>query len=208
MTARILVRIAALIPLGLTGCASMSETGKGAVGGSLIGSAVGTGIGLATKNPLAGAAIGGLAGAGIGGAIGAEKDEKARERADLKEIAQAEAQVARRGPLAVAEVIQLSQPDATGKKMSDGVIIDYLRSTGSTFRLTPGDLRDLNAAGVSDPVIQEMLSSANRVPPPTRVVVREPRPVVVYERPYYDPWGPVYYRPAPVAVGFSYNRFR
>ena len=69
-------RMIGLLAVLSAGCESMSNTGKGVVGGSLLGSAVGTGIGLATGNPRAGAAIGGLAGAGIGGAVGAEKDEQ------------------------------------------------------------------------------------------------------------------------------------
>ncbi len=207
--------LAALVPVG---CESMSNTGKGVVGGSLLGSAVGTGIGLATGNPRAGAAIGGLGGAAVGGMVGADKDEKQRERSDAIALAQAEsAAPISRGPLSVAEVMQMSRPDpATNARVSDDLIINYIQTTNSQYNLTPQDLRELTAAGVSDRVIQEMMATRQRVQPPRRtVVVREaaPPPVVVYERPYYDPWGgPGYYRPyrpypAP-GFGFSYSRYR
>ena len=217
MTTRFLLPALALAALSPVGCETMSNTGKGATAGSLIGGAVGTGLGLATGNPRTGAAIGVLAGAGIGGAVGAEKDNALAEKKLDRDIAQAQAAEANapvsRGPLSVAEVMQMSRGDAAGAgKVSDDIIIGYIRSTGSQYNLTPQDLRDLTANGVSDRVIQEMMASHNRPTPGPRTVVireREPRPVVVYERPYYDPWGPpVYYRPAPpMGVGF-YGRIR
>ena len=211
-TTRILAVTVAGLTLAGTGCETMSNTGKGATAGSLIGGAVGTGIGLATGNPRTGAALGVLAGAGIGGAVGAEKDNELAEKKLDRDIAQAQAAEANapvsRGPLSVAEVMQMSRGDAAGAaKVSDQVIIGYIRSTNSQYNLTPQDLRELTANGVSDPVIQEMMATRNRPAPAPRTVIvreREPRPVVVYERPYYDPWGPpVYYRPySPPGVTF------
>lgn len=201
--------LAAVLPAG---CESMSHTGKGVVGGSLLGSAVGTGIGLATGNAGAGAAIGGLGGAAVGGMIGADKDDAQRDRSDAIALARAEAAAPiSRGPLSVAEVMQMSRPDpATNVRVGDDVIVDYIRTTNSQYNLTPQDLQDLTAAGVSNVVIKEMMATRHRTPPRT-VVVREPAPpVVMYERPYYDPWGhPIYYRPyrpyPPMGVGFSYT---
>ena len=203
--------LAALVPAG---CESMSNTGKGVVGGSLLGSAVGTGIGLATGNARAGAAIGGLGGAAVGGMIGADKDQAQRDRSDAIALARAEsAAPLSRGPLSVAEVMEMARPDAAGQVVSPDVLIGYIRSTGSQYNLSPQDLKDLKGAGVDDRVVQEMMATRHRAPPPPRtVVVREPAPppVVVYERPYYDPWGyPVYRRPyPPPGVGFSYTHVR
>ena len=208
-------RMIGLLALLSAGCESMSNTGKGVVGGSLLGSAVGTGIGLATGNPRAGAAIGGLAGAGIGGAVGAEKDEQQQARHDAIQLAQAEVEAGRvsRGPLSIADIIGMSRPDpTTGRVISDDVVIGTIRSTGSQYNLSPQDLRELSNAGVSDKVVQEMLNTRHREPRQVRVVRPAP-PVVYVDRPVMDPF---YYGPPPMfvrpygppiqpGVGFSYT---
>lgn len=210
-------RLICLATLFSAGCASMSETGKGVVGGSLIGSAVGTGIGFATGNPRAGAAIGGLAGAGIGGAVGSEKDEQQRERTDAIRLAEAQVEAGRvsRGPLSIADVIGMGRPDpTTGRVISDDVIIGTIRSTGSQYNLSPQDLRELSNAGVSDKVVQEMLNTRHREPAAVRVVRPGPPPVVYVDRPvpvdpfYYGP--PVFVRPygPPVRPGFGFSYTR
>ena len=210
-------RTICFLALAASGCESMSNTGKGVVGGSLLGSAVGTGIGLATGNPRAGAAIGGLAGAGIGGAVGAEKDDEQRARGDAIQLAQAEAEAGRvsRGPLSIADVIGMGRSDpTTGRVISDDVIIGTIRSTGSQYNLSPQDLRDLSNAGVSDKVVQEMLNTRHREPAAVRVVRPGPPPVIYVDRPV--PFDPYYYGPPPVFVrpygppvrpgfGFSYS---
>lgn len=206
-----------LVVLSSVGCESMSHTGKGVIGGSLLGSAVGTGVGFATGNPQAGAAIGGLAGAGIGGIVGSEADEKQRERTDAIMLAQAQAEAGAvsRGPLSIADVIQMCRPDgATGKVISDEIIISTIRSTGSQYNLTPQDLRDLSNNGVSDQVMQEMLATRHRTPPPVRVIRPSPPPVVYVDRPVYDPFygpPPVFIHPHPrihrPGIGFSYTHF-
>lgn len=190
-----------------TGCSTIAGTGALAGGG--IGSVAGALVGAATGNPKTGALLGGALGAGVGGAIGADADYEKEKRADQKDIAQAQAQAQAaianaplsRGPLSVGEIVQMSTADAAGKRVSDDILISYIRTTNSTYNLTPQDLQYLQSAGVSDVVVKEMLASRNRPqtryisdPSPRTVIVREPPPVVVYERPYY---GPVFMRPAP-----------
>jgi hypothetical protein len=168
-----------IVPFVATGCASMNGTERGAVGGGVVGAAAGTAIGAATGRPLLGAALGGAAGTATGALLGNESDKRdARER----EIALAEAREQQQR-MGIADVIALAQAGH-----SDQVIINQIRSTRSTFQLAGSDLDMLKNAGVSQPVIAEM--QAARAAPP-RVIVREPRPTVIYES------GPVFVRPAP-----------
>jgi hypothetical protein len=197
-----------LAAVGLSaGCETMAGTGALAGGG--IGAGTGALIGNALGDAGAGAAIGGILGAGVGTAVGAEADQRERERADIRRV-QAET-AAVRGPMSLDDVIQMSRPNAQGVRVSDAVLCDYIRSSGSRFDLTPADVRFLADNGVSDPVVQAMLATRHSRPAvvrtaPQTVIVDEPPPVVVYERPwgyrrpYY--WGPP---PPPVGFGFSYN---
>lgn len=192
--------------LGSVGCSSMAGTGALAGGG--IGAGVGTLIGHATGNPKTGAVIGGALGAGLGSAIGAEADERKQEREDQIRLAEANAAAANApqfsGPLGMTDVIALSE-----QGVSDDVIINYLRQTNSTFKLSPSDLAYLREKRVSDRVVNEMINSANRVSikaaPPRTVLIREPAPTTVI---YEHPWAPVYVAPPFPAFGFSYNYVR
>lgn len=181
----------ALIAFATTGsgCAHMNNTEKGAIGGGVIGTAAGTAIGAATGKPLLGAAIGGLAGTAGGSLIGNGIDKEERRERDINQavaLAEAKQQQQRLG---MFDVIRLAQAGH-----DDQIIINQLRTTGSTFQLTASDLDELKRAGVSSRVIAEMQTlrpAANAAP--TRVIVRE-QPVI------YDSPSPVYVRPAPVYV--------
>lgn len=192
------------------GCSHLSNTEAGALGGGAIGTAAGLAIGAATGNPKTGAIVGGLTGAGIGGLAGKSADNE-----EAREIRQAELEMAAQpqlAPLGITDVISLTQSG-----VSEGVIINQIRSTGSSFQLSTGDIQYLKGSGVTDGVINEMISSRNRpvavapIPPPRTVIVREPPPLVVYERPWYGPaWcgPPIHYhrcRPRGPAVGFSFT---
>jgi outer membrane protein OmpA-like peptidoglycan-associated protein len=67
----------------MSGCASMSNTGKGAAigggGGAALGAAVGALFGKDAKSAAIGAAIGGVVGAGTGTIIGAKMDKQKKE---------------------------------------------------------------------------------------------------------------------------------
>lgn len=183
-----LVALAAGVVAAGSGCSTMNNTEKGAVGGGVVGTALGTGIGAATGRPLLGAAIGAAAGTAGGALIGNgvdKEEQRGRDIAQAAALADAQAQAQRMG---IADVIGLSQSG-----QSDTVIINQMRSTRSTFQLTTSDLDMLKNAGVSQRVIAEMQAS-RPAPSPARVVVRETAPVV-YEAP-----PAVVVRPAPVYV--------
>ena len=185
------------------GCAT--HAGTGALAGGGIGAGLGALVGSATGNPQAGAAIGGVLGAGVGTAVGADADAEKANRANDLAIAQANASEANapmnRGPLSVDDVIRMSKLDAaTNTRVSDEVIINYIRTSNSVYNLLPQDLQYLSANGVSERVIIEMNNTRGRTPTrivsePVRtrtVIVREPSPY--YYDPYYPP--PIYVRPA------------
>lgn len=191
-----------LLAVPAAGCASMNNTERGALGGGVVGAAAGTAIGAATGRPGLGAALGGAIGTAGGALVGNEADkQEARDRdvAQAAALAEAREQQQRMG---LADVIALAQAGH-----SDQVIINQIRGTRSTFQLAGSDLDMLKNAGVSQRVIAEM--QAARAAPPGRVVVREPRPTVIYET------APVFVRPAPYyyygppAYGFHFHgRFR
>jgi hypothetical protein len=171
-----------------TGCSTLNNTERGAIGGGIFGTAAGAAIGAAAGDPLTGAAIGAAAGTAGGALLGnsADKQEKRdREVAQAVALADAQAQSRRMG---IADVIGLAQAGH-----DDTVIINQIRSTRSTFSLVTSDLDMLKNAGVSPRVIAEM-QAARAAPSPARVVVREAAPVV-YEAP-----PAVVVRPAPVYV--------
>lgn len=199
-------RIIGLVIAGMgvvpVGCSHMTNSEAGVLGGGAIGTAAGLAIGAATGNPKTGALVGGLTGAGIGGLAG-----RATDNEEAREIRQAELTAAANTPptmtpLGMTDVIGLAQSG-----VGDSVILNHIRTTGSSFQLSAGDIQYLKSNGISDVVLNEMISSRNRpvaaVPGPRTVIVREPPPVVVYER----PWGPppfVMCRPVRPAFGFNY----
>jgi len=195
--------VAAFVVLACAAQGCANNTGRGAIAGTALGSGVGALVGMASGQPEAGALVGAAVGGGLGTAIGADADYREKARADEIELANANAAAANppitRGPLSIDDLVAMSRPDAEGRRVSDDVLIEYIRSTGSSYDLAPADLQFLSANGVSDRVQKEMLASRNRAPstlriasPSTRtVVVHEAAPVVIYERPFM----PMYYRP-------------
>jgi hypothetical protein len=98
--------------------------------------------------------------------------------------------------MGITDVIQMVQ---SGHE--EQVIINQIRSTGSTFQLSGGDLDFLKQNNVPARVIIEMQNAKPLavVGSPRPVVVREP--AVIYERP-----APVYVvGPRPVFVGGYYG---
>ncbi|AMV28302.1 hypothetical protein VT84_28120 [Gemmata sp. SH-PL17] len=184
------------------GCASMNNTEKGAIGGGVVGTALGTAVGAATGHTGAGAVIGGLAGTATGALVGNDIDKQERRDRDINQAAALAAAQQQQQRMGMFDVIRLAQGGH-----DDTVIINQIRTTGSTFQLTASDLDELKRAGVSSRVIAEMQAAR---PAPTRVIVRD-APSVVYDS------GPVYVRPAPVVVvgpprpysyGYGYGYYR
>jgi hypothetical protein len=177
---------AALMPAVLScGCAGMSNTDRGVLGGGAIGAGTGALIGSATGHTGAGALIGGGVGAVTGGLIGNAADE--REKKTQEQIAAAQA----RQQLGMADIVQMTQ-----QHISDPVIINQIRSSYSVYQLSAQDTMWLKQNGVSDTVITEMMATASRYP--RRVYTDAPvyadPPVVVVEPP-----------PPPVGVGIGFR---
>ena len=188
-----------------TGCSTMSNTEKGVGVGGLLGAGVGTAIGAATGNPKTGAVVGGLVGAGVGGVVGNEADERDRERAHAKDMAQIQqaTAVAEAQKMGMIDVVQMNQ-----NGIAPNLIINQIRSSGSTFSLAPSDINYLNEQRVPNEVIaamQQARPAATVVRPgrPRTVVVQEPE-TIIYERPYYS--RPVYVAPPGPSFGVTYVR--
>jgi hypothetical protein len=180
-----------------SGCASMNNTDKGALAGGTVGTVAGTAIGAATHHPLLGAVVGGLGGATTGALIGNSEDKAEAQRKDAAQayqLAQAQQNQYRMG---IADVIGMTRAGH-----NEVIIINQIRTTRSTFQLTPSDLDMLKQNGVSDRVIAEMQAAR---PLPGVIVQQGPPPAVIYDQP--NPV--VVVRPAPVyyAGGYYYRRW-
>jgi hypothetical protein len=208
---RLLGTSSVLLLLGSSGCAGLSNTAKGSLVGGGLGAGTGALIGSASGNAGKGALIGTAIGTGVGLLAGnqADQDEKREREAELQQtraqLAEAESRPTQ-APLGLTDVQRLA---AAGT--SDAVIINQIRTTGSSFQLSSTDIEWLKTNGVSDRVILEMQNAQPRtrtVVGPTRTVIREvgppaviyaprPRPVYVYD-PYWRP-----YPPPPPRPGFG-----
>ncbi|MBO0700854.1 MAG: hypothetical protein J2P46_20835 [Zavarzinella sp.] len=183
--------ILAVLPFG-AGCSTMSHTAEGAGIGGAIGAGTGAIIGKASNGKAGqGALVGGLIGAGVGGLIGNEKDQQEKREMQAKaEQAQAQAHAAAT-QMGIADVIQWTKDGR-----SDNVIINQIRTTGSTYQLSSEDVRLLSANGVSDQVIMEMQNRRPEMYPRRRLVPVATGPVI-----YAPP--PVYYVPPPPPPSFG-----
>lgn len=80
VTRKFTVALAALtVSTGMTGCASMNNTEKGAAAGAGAGGAIGAIIGRQTGNTARGAIIGAVVGGAAGAVIGRRMDQQAQE---------------------------------------------------------------------------------------------------------------------------------
>jgi hypothetical protein len=192
--------------LGSAGCEHMNNTEKGAGIGGALGAGAGLAIGAATGNPRTGAAVGGLLGAGTGALVGNDVDRQEKRDRDIQQAvatAQVQAQQQRMGLTDVVHMVQQGHDDQ--------VIINQIRTTGSSFQLSSSDLDYLKNSGVSARVIAEMQAARAVSPVATRVVGPPSTTTVIYEQPLYPPpyyARPVYVAPGPVFVGGFYHRCR
>lgn len=141
MKTGVIVSLVLILVLFTVGCASMGEKSKtGAIAGGLLGAAVGGIIGHQSGRGLEGAAIGGVVGAVSGGLIGNKMDKKA---------------------LAInpnhITVIEIAKMAAEG--IPDGVIIGEINRTKSVYTLNSEVITYLKENGISDRVVDYMLSS-------------------------------------------------
>ena len=112
----------------------------------------------------------------VGAAVGSADDRKEHREA----VVQAQAAGTVQGPMTMSDIIKLTQ-----SQVGEMTIIKQIQTSRTVFQLTPDDIVMLKSYGVTDNVINAMQDS-----------LRQPRPVVVYER----------VPPPPVAVGIGYYR--
>ncbi|HUA65178.1 MAG TPA: YXWGXW repeat-containing protein [Alphaproteobacteria bacterium] len=158
----------------ITGCTypngAPNNTGTGALIGAGSGAALGAALG--GRDAAAGALIGGIFGAITGSIIG--------NSIDRAQAAQLQAQapvtyvhVQQNQPLTADDIKALVRA-----KVSDDVIISQIQNSHTIYRLSPQDIIDLHAAGVSDRVVNFMIATVNSPPPPppTTVVTSDQAP--------------------------------
>lgn len=108
------VALAALtVSTGMTGCASMNNTEKGAAAGGGAGAAIGAIIGRQTGNTARGAIIGAVVGGAAGAVIGRRMDQQARE-------------------------IEQSVPDADVQRVGEGIAVTF--ESGVLFPYNSADV--------------------------------------------------------------------
>lgn len=174
----------------LTGCqnpdGTQNNTGSGALIGGVIGAIAGSAFG-GPRHGGEGALIGAAAGALGGGLIGNSMDQEqdARLRA---EAPQTYVRVQQGQPLTIADVKALVK-----SRISDDVIINQINSTHTIFQLTATDIIDLRDSGVSDRVINYMISTLNNA----GTVAAQPTTVVVQQEPPPAPTDTIVVSPGP-----------
>ena len=140
MKREVTVSLFLILVLFIAGCASMGEKAKtGAVAGGLIGAVAGGIIGHQSGHGLEGAAIGGAVGALSGSVIGNRMDKKAL--------------AVNPDHITVIRIVEMAIKD-----VPDGVIISEIQRTKSVYNLTSEVITYLKENGVSDRVVDYMLS--------------------------------------------------
>lgn len=129
----------------LVGCETTGEhTKRGAIGGAVVGSIAGGVIGHQMGRGIEGALIGGTVGALGGGLVGSSIDQK-RTKEEI---------MSGQEKLGISDVIVLAQSG-----MTDDAIIDKIARTGSVYDLSVEEIEALKKQGVSNRVINYMMST-------------------------------------------------
>jgi hypothetical protein len=181
---------AAVAAIAVTGCYNPNGTPDNTATGALVGAGSGAAIGAIAANGSHRAGEGALIGAGAGALLGAlighsaDQQQEARLRAqnpDVYQRAQAGA------PLSIADVKALAKA-----QVSDDTIIAQIVNSHTIYHLNANDIIDLRDAGVSQKVLDFMISTPNNIPAAaTSVEVAQAPPPPPYE-------------PVPVAPGPGY----
>lgn len=141
--------LSVVLLLVLTGCATKTQSG------ALVGGSVGAGTGAIIGGGR-GALIGGAVGT-IGGVIvGSALDEQDRQIMEMQ-APHAYRQIERGQQLSLGDI-----KDMSDAHINDSVIINQIWATGSIFYLSSRDIIELKQAGVSQRVIDEMISTSTR----------------------------------------------
>jgi hypothetical protein len=170
-----------------SGCQGATNTDRGLLTGGALGAAAGALVGGLTRHPVAGALVGGTLGAAAGGLTGAAVDN-----AQYKAKVQAATAAAAARQVSLQDIVQM-----TASGLSDQVIINQIRSTGSVYSLTSHDVVWLQNQGVREPVITEMQATATR---PRVMYTTAPAvaPAVLYVEPPPPP-------PVGVGIGIGFG---
>lgn len=141
MRKKVLFSLCLILVVFTAGCATMGEKAKtGSVAGGLLGAVAGGVIGHQSGHGLEGAAIGGAVGVLSGGLIGNQMDKKAL--------------AANPNHITVIKIVELTAND-----IPDAVIISEIQRTKSVYILTSEVITYLKEKGVSDRVVDYMLSN-------------------------------------------------
>jgi uncharacterized protein YcfJ len=154
---------------------SQNNTGTGALVGAGAGAFLGA-IAGGPRNGGAGALIGAAAGALAGGLIGnsADREQEARLRAEAPQTYERAVQGT---PLSLADVKALAKAG-----ISEDVMINQIKNSRTVFHLTSTDIIDLRDAGVTDKVVNYMISTPSTVgassetPGGTTIYIQQPPP--------------------------------
>jgi outer membrane lipoprotein SlyB len=157
----VLCLAAAVAAVTLTGCQYPNGETNNTASGALIGGAAGAMTGVAIGGPrhnagpdaLIGAAAGAIAGGIIGNVMDRQQAAALRAQAPQTYVRVQEGQ-----PLTVADVKAMA-----AARVSDDVIINQIRSSHTVFQLGSSDIIDLHNSGVSDNVINFMISTPTQV---------------------------------------------
>jgi uncharacterized protein YcfJ len=140
------------ILISAAGAGCQNNTQKGTAIGGLGGAAAGAIIGKQSGNTALGALIGGATGAVAGGLIGnAEDKEEERDEALRTAAHERSARIREERAITNRDIA-----DFAANGVSDNVICNEIRTHGGRFDTSPQAIIDLQRAGVSDRVIQEM----------------------------------------------------
>ncbi len=154
----------AVLSLGLSGCATKTQTGLlvGGAGGAAVGGAIGSAGGNAGKGALIGGAIG-LLGGGLIGHAADKSDEADRER-QLREEQQYSQRYSARSynSSAGSNMTQDQVVVWTKSGTRDDIIIDRIERSDVVFRMTASEEQNLRQQGVSSDVIFAMKETSRR----------------------------------------------
>jgi outer membrane lipoprotein SlyB len=171
----LILTVASLAVL-LTGCqnpdGTQNNTGSGALIGGAMGAVTGAAIG-GRRNGAEDAALGMAAGAVAGGLMGlaVDRDQEARLKAQAP---QTYVRVDQGQPLSVADVKALARAG-----INEDVIINQIRASHTVYHLSAADIVDLRDSGVTNNVINYMISTPSLVgdvPPPAVIQQAPPAP--------------------------------
>ncbi|MDD3375477.1 MAG: glycine zipper domain-containing protein [Candidatus Omnitrophica bacterium] len=132
----------------LVGCESVGEnTKKGAGMGGLLGAVAGGVIGHQSGHGVEGALIGGAVGAIGGGTVGSGIDSK--------QSAQQPTEKTESGRIPIMKIVDLTEQGVPAE-----VIVDELKSSGSSYKIDAETIKYLEDKGVDQRVITYMVSGS------------------------------------------------